>query len=65
MPNHYFKNTNLIVPFSSVNSVWISSDNTTITITCLNSSYNLKAQAKEDFLSQYTAWLDSQSTPQL
>lgn len=65
MSSHYFRGTNLIVPFSNVTSVWIPSDDTSITVYCLDNSYNLKAQAKEDFLTQYTAWLDSQSIPQL
>lgn len=68
MPKSYYCTGNFIIPFSNILCV------TSSTSTKFELDIDIHTEAKtlgiyesnaEDFLTQYTAWLDSQSTPQL
>ena len=66
MPKSYYCNGNFIIPFASITCV--SSSSTTIyklEIHAGSKSFGIPEERAQGFLTQYTAWLDSQSTPQL
>lgn len=69
MSKSYYRIGNFIIPFSNILCVTSSSTSTKFELDIHTKSESktlgvFKGNA-EDFLTQYTAWLDSQSTPQL
>ena len=67
MPKSYYRIGNFIIPFSNILCVTSSSTSTKFELDIHTESKTLGVfeSNADDFLSQYTAWLDSQSTPQL
>lgn len=65
MSKVYFINNNCLIPFTTVINVDFCTYGE-IRIKFSHGNYtSLPRNAAKDFLTQYTAWLDSQSTPQL
>lgn len=66
MSKSYYHDGNFIIPFANILCV-ISSSTTRheLEIHADSKSFGVTVERAEDFLTQYTAWLDSQSTPQL
>lgn len=67
MSKSYYQNNQCIIPFTKVSSVHIPypTERECIKVFVNDKSYGMEDTAKADFLTQYTAWLDLQSTPQL
>ena len=65
MSKSYYQSPTLLIPFTKVESIWTSSDGTYLDVYTPSNSYKLSGSANSNFLTQYTAWLDSQSIPSL
>ena len=66
MSKSYYCNGNFIIPFASI--ACVSGSSTTIyklEVHTGSKSFGIPEERAESFLTQYTAWLDSQSIPQL
>lgn len=63
MLKSYFICAHYIINFTKVSHIYQSEG--FVRVHLYNSSAELHKTNAEDFLAQYTAWLDSQSTPQL
>lgn len=66
MPKSYYHHGKFAIPF--INIVCVGPSSSTkheLTIYTPNNSFGITNDSSKDFLTQYTAWLDSQSTPQL
>ena len=62
----YYYNGNFIIPFAGITCV--SGSSTTryeLEVHTGSKAFGIIKERAQDFLTQYTAWLDSQSTPQL
>jgi hypothetical protein len=65
MPKFYFMNDRNLIPFTSIVRLEFESCDSISMYLIDDNYFNLPEDDVKDFLTQYTAWLDSQSTPQL
>ena len=66
MPKSYYQGDKLIIPFNKISAVADSRYTKYIVeVFCNDNSFGITKDNYKTFLTQYTAWLDTQSTPQL
>lgn len=66
MSKIYYRNGNFVIPFANIRCVTTSSTTRyKLEIHADSKSFGIPEERAESFLTQYTAWLDSQSIPQL
>lgn len=66
MSKYYYRTGNFIIPFSNILCITSSaSTRFVLDIHTESKTFGVFESNAKDFLTQYTAWLDSQSTPQL
>lgn len=66
MSKSYYRNGNFIIPFANI--MCVGSSSTTrykLELHTDSKSFGITKEKAESFLTQYTAWLDSQSIPEL